>query len=316
MYNAELKTNFIKSYTASVNTATIATTVFDAVEQYENEWGADLCTQSTEKLQPVIDEILGLRSRSQWMSLNILKEYVKWCIVMKVPGACEGMLHIEAAGLNKIRKQMVASPLHLQRYLDEVFDKECEETVDVIYRCYYWMAFGGIKEDDMLAVKISDVNFDDMEISYGNTHATIYREALQAFHKACELKSFCYKHPNYSEVIRRDRVAGDTLMRGIKAITKIPTIRSTLSKRSARAIEDGLTEQQLSFYRVWTSGLFYRMYEHERAGLPVDFSQAANEFISGRDYTLNGRIKLAHKQNRVARDYMEDYQRWKLAFSI
>ena len=53
MYNAELKTNFIKSYTASVNTATIATTVFDAVEQYENEWGADLCTQSTENYNPL-----------------------------------------------------------------------------------------------------------------------------------------------------------------------------------------------------------------------------------------------------------------------
>lgn len=105
-------------------------------------------------------------------------------------------------------------------------------------------------------------------------------------------------------------------MRGIRAVTKTATLRSILSKKSAKAIEDGLTKQQLSFYRVWMSGLFYRMYDRERAGIPIDFSEAATNFVSDRTYALNGRIKLEHKQNRIERDYMEDYQRWKLAFSI
>ena len=316
MYNAELKSRFIRDYTKSINTANVATTVFDAFEPYETSWGADVCTKSKDELQPAIDAVLALRSRSQWMSLTILKEYTKWCIAMRVPNACDGMLQIEAAGLAKVRQQMVSSPLHLQRYLDEVFDKEEEETVDIIYRCYYWMAFGGIKEDDTLLIRTSDIDFADMEISYKGTHTPIYREALPAFHKAAELKSFYYKNPNYAHTILRDRVPGDTLMRGIRAATKTMTIRSVLSKKSAKAIDDGLTKQKLSFYRVWMSGLFYRMYDRERAGIPVDFSEAATDFVSGRSYVLNGRIKLEHKQNRIERDYMEDYQRWKLAFSI
>ena len=235
---------------------------------------------------------------------------------MKVPNACDGMLGIETAGLSKVKRQMISSPLHLQRVLDEVFDKESEETIDVIYRCYYWMAFGGIKEDDTLLVKASDIDFANMEIAYKDTHIPLYREALPAFHKAAELNSFRYKNPNYSRTIIRDRVSGDTLMRGIRAVTKTVTLRSILSKKSAKAIEDGLTQQQLSFYRVWMSGLFYRMYDRERAGIPIDFSEAATNFVSDRTYALNGRIKLEHKQNRIERDYMEDYQRWKLAFSI
>ena len=111
MYNEGLKINFIRNYTQSINTANVATTVFTAFEPHEEAWGADLCTKSTEELQPVIDEIVGLRSKSQWMSLTILKEYVKWCITMNVPGACDGMLRITAVGLDKVRKQMVTSPL-------------------------------------------------------------------------------------------------------------------------------------------------------------------------------------------------------------
>lgn len=205
MYNAELKSRFVKDYTKSINTANVATTVFEAFEPYETSWNADLCTRDREELQPAIDEILALRSRSQWMSLTILKEYVKWCIAMKVPDACDGMLNIEAAGLAKVRRQMVSSPLHLQRILDEVFDKESEETIDVTYRCYYWMAFGGIKEDDTLLVRASDIDFANMEIVYQDTHVPLYREALPAFHKAAELNSFCYKNPNYSRTITRDR---------------------------------------------------------------------------------------------------------------
>lgn len=316
MFNEEQKARFIRSYTSSINTANVATNVFNAFENYESEWDADLCTRTADELQPAIDEILGLRSKSRWMTLSILKEYAKWCMMMKIPGACDGMLHIEASGIDKVRRQMVSSPLHLQMYLDKVFVDESAETIDNIYRCYFWMAFGGISEEDTLSIKNSDVDLERMLIRYNNTSAPIYREALPAFKNAMQLQSFVYLHPNYSESIRRDRVAGEELMRGVKATTKTMTIRSFLSHRSAEAIKAGKTEQQLSFHRVWLSGLFYRIYERERAGVPVDFSEAAASFMEGRTYALCGREKIEHKRNRIERDYMEDYQRWKLAFSI
>ena len=84
MFNDEQKTRFIRSYTSSINTANVATNVFNSFEKHEQEWGADLCTRSADELQPVIDDILGLRSKSRWMTLSILKEYAKWCLMMRV----------------------------------------------------------------------------------------------------------------------------------------------------------------------------------------------------------------------------------------
>ena len=71
-----------------MNTANVAVVIFNAFEKFENDWQADLCTRSKEKLQPAVDATVGLRSKSQWMTLTILREYVKWCIAMKVPEAC------------------------------------------------------------------------------------------------------------------------------------------------------------------------------------------------------------------------------------
>lgn len=316
MYNEEMKSRFIREYTGSLNTANVATTIFNAMEEYEKSWNADLCTRSSEELQPVITEITGLRSKSKWMALTILKEYVKWCIAMQVPGACDGMLQIQTVGLDKVKHQMVSSPLHLQKFLDDVFDPESEETLDNIYRCYFWMAFGGIDEEDTILIQNEQVDFGQMVIYYKTTNIPIYREALPAFRNAVSLSSFLYKHPNYSKPVRRDRVPGDTLMRGIRATTKTFTMRTTLSKRNIKAIEDGLTDLQLSFYRVRMSGLFYRVYEMERAGIPTSFSEAALRVMDGKTYTLHGREKLEHRQNKIERSYLEDYQRWKLAFSI
>lgn len=315
MFNEEQKVRFIRSYTDSIHTASVATNVFNSFEKQEQEWGADLCTRSEAELQPTIDKILGLRSKSRWMTLSILKEYSKWCLLMRVPNASDGMLHIEVSGIDKVRRQMVASPLHLQEYLNQVFDEESLETIDNIYRCYYWMAYGGVQEADTIFIKKSDVDLEQMMIRYHDTSIPLYRESLPAFRNAIHLNSFVYQHPNYED-IRRDRVPGDELMRGIKANTKTMTIRSTLSRRSAEAIKSGKTKQQLSFHRISLSGLFYRIYERERAGLPIDFSEAAVRFMEGRTYVLSAREKLEHRQNRIERDYMEDYQRWKLAFSI
>lgn len=316
MFNEEQKKKFIKDYTGSLSTANVAVTIFNATEKYELAWNADLCTRGAEDLQTVVDDVAGLRAKSKWMSLTILKEYVKWCLAMKIPGACDGMLQIETVGLDKIKKQMVASPLHLQRYLDDIFDKEFEETIDNLYRCYFWMAYGGIDEEDTILVKSEDVDLSQLLIHYKSTNIPIYREAIPAFKNAVTLTSFLYKHPNYTKPIRRDRVPGDTIMRGLKATTKTFTMRTTISKRNISAVEDGLTDLQLSFYRVRMSGLFYRVYEMERAGIPVDFSEAALRVMDGKTYSLHGREKIVHKQNRIERDYFDDYQRWKLAFSI
>lgn len=316
MYNEEQKQKFLASYTKSINTARVASVIFEAVSPYEETYEKDISTFAVEELQPVVDNILGMRSSSKWMGVTILREYSNWCMMNQVPGACDSIDQVDLLGLNKVRLQTVASPLHLQKYLNEVFDPEEEETIDNVYRCFFWMGYAGIPEEDTLSIESKDIDMENLSIKYGGNDLPIYREAIPAFKNAITLTQFRYKHPNYSKIIVRDRIPGTSIMRGIKANTRILTIRSTLSKRLNEAYKTGKTAQQLSFYRIWISGLFYRMYELERAGIPADFSEVAVQQMGGKDYSLSGRATLRQKQNRKAWEYKVDYQRWKVVHSI
>lgn len=319
MYNKELKVQFIRSYTKSVNTANIAERIFSAFEEYEEEWGQDLCTQSKDILQPVIDKVTGVRSRSLCMSLTILREYVRWCMDIGIPDACDGMLQITTSEIEKIKTRTVLSPFHLQEYLKKIFDNESEETTDIIYRCYCWMAFSGFAEDSIFLVKTSDVDFNKMLISYDGKEYPLYREAIPAFQVAVKATSFNYKHENpYYETLRM-RVPGDTIMRGIRADTSVLTMRTILSRRVSAAVKSRKTDVQLSFYRIWMSGLFYRTYENERMGIPIGFKEASVDFMADKGHVLNAtnkNIEFPHRQNQIEKGYMEDYMRWKIAFSL
>lgn len=315
MYNEELKKKFIREYTTSTSTANVCETIFNAFQKSEEEWGADLCTRNEEELQPVVNMAVGLRSRSKWMRLIVLKDYVQWCIGTNVAGACDGMLKITDVGLDKVRQQTIANPKHLQNYLDAICEPAEKCTTDNIYRCYYWLAYAGVEEEDILNIKCSDVDFRNMVVNYPQklTSVPIYPEALQAFHNCVELTQFVYSHPNYTKTVWKDRAEGDTLIRGLRALPTLKAIRVELSRRSKNKSDK--TDLKLSYFRVWISGLFNRMYENERAGIQPDFNSIVLQQMEGKTYNLSsGRNTIEAKQRQLVRDYEDDYQRWKLAW--
>lgn len=319
MYNEEQKTKFVREYTHSLSMAKLCESIFNKIESFEQEWGADICTRTSTELQPVIDKIVGFRARSKWSVLIMLKDYVKWCIGNGVTDACDGMLQIKTVGVENVKTQMVSIPKHLQKYLDEICDAEDKQTTDNIYRCFYWLAYSGMKEEDILKVKCSDVDFTNMVVHYNGEEFIIYREAIPAFQNCSKLDSFVYNHPLYSadKVVIKPRAEGDTLVRGIRSVSTIKVMRMTLSRKSKECFDSGRTKLKLSYYRVWLSGLFYRMYEFEKSGLPVDFTDAAIKYMEGRDYKFEKGCKNESiKKREIAKDYLEDYQRWKLAFFL
>lgn len=324
MYNSEIKEQFIAQFTTGVARRNAAVVMFNALEPYEKAWGADICTRSAEELQPVVTEIVGFRTSSKKLRLNILRSYVKWCLEHGVPGACDGLLQIESLGLEKLKRQMVANPQHLQRYLDCICDEESEQTVDCTYRCYFWLAYGGMNEETVLDVVTSDVHLDEMVVRHNGEEYPIYREAIRAFKDCMTLTQFRVNHPNYdpNKPHIKDRAPGDTLLRGIgdTESKSIYAMRVTMSKKAKKAkvetaSEDDSLDLNLSFFRVWLSGLFYRMYEAERAGMPVDFMDIAEQKTDGTTQS-SGRDLIGEKKRRIAGDYMKDYLRWKEAYSI
>ena len=230
----------------------------------------------------------------------------------------------DRVGLDKMRRQSVASPQHLQRYLDSVFEKESEETVDVVYRCFFWLAYMGVmKEEDALSIDVSDVDFEDMAIHFNGKDYPFYREAVPSIKKCATLESFRYVHPNYDPVLK-ERAPGTKLLRGLKDTRSLQVFRNTICRKErerkflpAAIKDDKSLDLSLSFDRVWLSGRFFVMLENERSGMSVDFTYLAEEFMEGKEYNLSsGRNLIGAKKRQVAGDYLRDYEQWKLAYSV
>lgn len=319
MYNEELKQRFINSFTKNSHRITNLIAMFNAIEPFERAWGADICTKSDEEVKPAVEKVTGLRTTTKIGRMILLKEYAKWCMKEGIEGACDGLLKIgtegfDSIGLENVRLQTVANPLHLQRYLDTVFDKEEKKTVDNVYRCFLWLAYMGISEDDIIGLKCRDVNLDRMIVDCGGVRAPIYREALDAFQNCVRLDHFVYYHPNYPDKPQyKAREPREFLLCGNKGLPSFKSITTVCARKRFDPSGKLRTEMHINFSRAQLSGIFFRMSERERAGDIIDFLDIADWFIDDKVYKLDrGTNTQETKRRQIARLYEEDYLRWKL----
>ena len=315
MYNENQKKQFILSYTQSAYTAKNATSLFNIIEEFERKWDADICTKDGDELPEVLSKIVGLRLRSNDSRLSILRSYGKWCRDQQIPGACDGLENIKEVGLNKVKEQTVPDPWHLQEYLDVICDPEEKQTTDNIVRCYCWLAYSGVEEEDILNIKCSDVDLHNKRINYENgiCETEIYDEAIKAFRNCVELDEFMFIHPKFE--VPRKRVQGDTLIRGIRDLTTTKSMRVELSRKAARHCDD--TDLKLSYKRIRASGIFYRTLINERNGYEPDFKPLVAHERYGKNYNLShSRNTQEYKLKELELNYMKDYERWKIAWSV
>lgn len=322
MYNAEMKQRFVEEFSTSATRKRSAVYLFNRLEPFEEEWGADICTKTARDIKPLLGEILGARASSVNSLLSILKNYVKWCCNNRYPGATKDIVSLSGDPvLDKFKQQTVSGPQHLQRYLDYMFDEESEESVDNIYRCFLWLAFMGVKENDVLEIEKTDVIFSEMIVRHGGNEYQIYRESVPSLKNCVNLTRFHYVNPCYKAetVAYRKRNVSNLLLAGtgkdsmIKFDQRVYKQMKNPKNKEKFSRDDGVTKLRLSFKRVWTSGLFYRCYELERAGVPVDYDRMASAFMEGRVY---GEDAYQATKNSIKRNLASDYARWKKIYSI
>lgn len=318
MFNEQRKQSFIFDWThnnAVPQASASYEQMFRQAYPYEQALGKDLCEFTQSELKAYLEATASLRDKSKLKRVAMLKNYFSWCKSTLNAEVSYDIEYTDVTGINKLRRSMVSGPAHLQRILDLYYDPVEQKTVDNIYRCFFWLAFAGMEEADILAVKCKQVDTQSWVVLYGGKTYTIEREAIPAFKVASSLPFFMYYHPNYGGVYK-DRAQGDTLVRGF-SVPSITTVRNQISIRSRAAackFPDG-GEVKLSHYRVWLSGHFYRMYEMERAGVSPDFTELAEMFVSGKSYSNDADI-VKRTIVRETRTYKKDYDRWKLAFTV
>lgn len=329
MYNEAQKVMFVKGKTENVNVRVLYQKVFNATEKYEQAWGADLCTRSKEELQTMLEGLSNVRLSAVRSILTVLHNYGRWCLEQQIPGACDGLIHVELpSGVERMRVQTVRNPRHLQSCLDKICRKESDETKDNVLRCYLWLAYGGMKEQDALRVRTSDVDFSNQVVRFEGKEYPIYREAIPAFRNCVRLTQFAVFNPasygsgSGDESYHIERSPGKLLLRaGRGSDPSLSVLRALLSKRKKDARDEcGVSEDEiecLRYYRVWISGVFYRMYENELAGDKPDFRDFVLEKKGDKTYKLDsGRNTQKARRAELARGYLADYNRWKQTLSL
>lgn len=316
MYNTEQKMRFLRDifHEDSYAPATLenAKFVFNRMEVFEEAAGADCCTMTAEELQEIVNQTAQKAYGSRQYSFRILRQYGKWCLKNGVPGAADGLLKLDArnAGLDKIRTTMVSGPKHLQRCLDAAFSPESEETVDNVYRTFFWLAFAGVPIEDVVSLRTSDIDPKTMSLCCRGRVIRFPTEAFDAVYNTATLYSFRYIHKNYVGS-RRERFNSDQLLRGIKAEANKSTLLNTACLAVMKAYKAGKTDVHFTFRDIRMSGLFYNIFDQERSDLKRYAHGATDRLISSvmKEFCASGSDNI-QKINAT----WEDYRRWKAAF--
>lgn len=308
MYREDRKNGFIEQYKNKDTRRTVAS-VFAALEPFENEFGKDVSEMTESELRHTLDETLAVSSISRYSKLLYLQKYVEWCRAAGFKGVTNAVFTTNAMGLDKIRRQFTASPAHLQRCLDIAYAPVEAETVDIIYRCYLWLGYMEFPEGSIPDLTKSNLDFNSCKLVFGGRSYILYQEAIPAFHKATDLTEFNYHHDSPSYDIKRSRFPSNELLRGIKSGFQKTTIRAKTTHKVIEFADSDTPVEQLGYKRLTTSGMFYRVYSRERAGLPVSPKQEFYKVFLDRGIKASSAATMANA-------YYSDYARWKAAFSI
>lgn len=308
MYNRDIKARFIWDNEESIGHNSAAYNAYRRLfvlsSGLEEELGKDLAAFNSDELarfEKLVAEnlkMLPMRYRASML------RYLDWCHSGHVDiNASEGIDHI-LDGVNEYKNTVVSGPVHLQVSLDRIFDAENKHTIDVIYRCFLWMAFAGVRNKHFAnSVTVDDVCLDKRIFFYNGDTYPIYPQALEAFDLAQTSTAFIYEHPNYTR--SSNRINSDKLLRGIKADADSICIAEEIKRKSKIAYKKNPEVKRLSYRSVLHSGIFYRQYEAEAAGMDVDFS-----YLIKKTEALTGR-RLTIRRAAINADLKDEYYVWK-----
>ena len=309
MFNEELKNQYLQEHSDSEYTTIRVKRLFENLAEYEARWNADICTKSEQELRGVIEKVIGVRTSNRATVLSALRSYARWCISNDVPGACDGLLKIQDFGLENLQSSMVASPQHLQDILNRVFPPESERQLENIYRCFFWMAFMGIYEEDSVKITYEDIRPWSKTVEFDGIQYKIYEQAVPVFEHLSSATVLTCDFVRFKKV--KDRAPGKLLLRGVKTGDELDlsAFRHSACREFRFAAERDPSIIRLNYRNVWLSGLFWRAYEAESNNEKYDFY----DIIKGQ-YKCK-KLPTVRRLQQINRDFEEDYQRWKAAFN-
>lgn len=308
MYNEHFKQGFIKKIR---NNDPLSKQFFAVSGPLENQYGKDVSQFDEEELDRFLRGDLIAGKMSLYSIVQLLTQYARYCRHKKMP-ATDAYKSIKTDLVDEMRETMCASPLHLAKKLDRSFSAIEENNVDLLCRCFLWFAYAEMDLEDITAVRREDIDLMNRVIHFGGQDYRIYEEAYQAVRRVCELGSFraqvyineyTYFERTHPEMFFSGKERGE-----YNPKSKQVDLRARISSATSAAWVP------LSYSAVRMSGLFYRVYDLERAGAVKDPEDVLVPFD-----TRGGKAGSKASENNIKRTkqgIIEKYKAWKKAFTV
>lgn len=317
MFDARTKIEFINDYAGEKGFAMTLRRLFNFFEPYEKEWNKDLACVELDLLRAAFRQFLSKRKDAQYHTLNYLHAYYHWRRRQGLP-VSDAIPRLHMDDRNRTTEQYVSGPEHLNEVLRFLFSSAKPER-DVLVRAYLWLAYAGLRSGEAMRVRTEDVDLRNMRIRLGDLDFPIYAEAMPDILAAMEVKQFRVlreKQGNYA----RKRAEGDLLLRTYEReprqqFYRMHIVRVLKSFEGMPPPRDvPILPCKLSFYRTYVSGHFFRMFEMERRGLPIDMSVILRpDVFAGENDLADFADDLTASSRRVPA-YVKEYNAWKDAF--
>ena len=314
IYNTKIKMAFIETI-ESKQIRDIAMACFRDTAPFETDAGHDLCTFSGEEETTALKAMMDtmLRSETRRLAARAITMYFQWCVKTRVQGAVEHE-PIKKDVIDAVNHDLlIFSPAHLQTILDKIFDREADGTVDNVYRCFYWMAYAGLSTESIIMLKPEHFDLKSFLVSVNGENGVLYQQGIPCIENCIGMSQFRYKHPLYSNVVMKDRVPGDYILRGTRGTYDDLALayKSLSSVLSKRVRDSGLT---FSYHQCYYGGLFYRIHEQELCyGAAPDFASIAIDTPAGKRMIESGDRRTSQHQRlyQISSRIERDYQLWK-----
>ena len=309
MNGDELKEAFVVSNSKSVTDRNKYNRVFKALKVYEDKLDKDLCLFSEKELIEAISSMMISRRGTIISCIYVVNKYIEWCFnngytIVDPSTSKLSAKDIDISMYSNVKDKYVSSAKHLAMEMDRVFDPEESDTVSNVLRAYLWFGFMGIKEEDALSIRMSDVNMDSMIVSVGGEDYYIDALAAKCISKCIKLKTFNVFRGN--TVMVRDRCDGDLLLRLLSkgdGNDGKPSKTSTMRKRTETVI--AATDPNckcLTYSRVALSGLFCNLLQVE------PLAEITTKMIAD---SFKEKSKSRTVDMNKAKNILDDYRVWK-----
>lgn len=310
MYNQDIKSRFIWENEDAIERSSAVynayARLFALSSELESHAGKDLAAFDPVELR-FLDLMVKEKGRMLPMRYKAcLLRYLDWCHGHVDINAAEGINYI-LSSLQEYKDTVVSGPIHMQIALDGIFHPEERENIDVMYRCFLWIAFAGVRsKEDADTILVSDIDLSNRFFVFDGDKYPIYPQALKAFDITLKNTDFVYEHPNYTRL--RPRIDNNKFLRGFKGDADDKWIMVDIRKKTAAAHKRNQDAKRLSYRSALHSGIFYRQYEQEAAGMDVDFSH----LIKDKESDQNAKRKnLTMRRANINACLKDEYYIWK-----